>query len=85
MRSFCCLAGCWCLVGDVGRDRGVDGIRLTGLVGRERLTGLVFLERGVAGMSTSTPRISHVLLVVDLNAATAILSLPVYLPVCMSV
>jgi succinylglutamate desuccinylase len=52
-----------------------EGIRFTGLLlGRDRRTGLVFLECGVDGNSTSTPRMLHVLLVrvVALNAATAI-------------
>jgi hypothetical protein len=52
-----------------------EGIRFTGLLlGRDRRTGLVFLECGVDGTSTSTPRMLHVLLVrvVALNAATAI-------------
>jgi hypothetical protein len=59
-----------------------EGIRFTGLLlGRDRRTGLVFLECGVDGTSTSTPRMLHVLLlrVVALNAATAI-SLLLLLP-----
>ncbi len=81
--TCCCCCCCCCLfVGDVGRDRGVaEGIRFTGLVGRDaadddRRTGLVFLERGVATRTstTSTPRMLQLLLVVDLNAETAIFS-----------
>jgi hypothetical protein len=51
-----------------------EGIRFTGLLGRDRRTGLVFLECGVDGTSTSTPRMLNVLLlrVVALNAAAAI-------------
>jgi len=73
-------------VGEAGRDRGVEeeeGIRFTGLLlGRDRRTGLVFLECGVDGTSTSTPRMLHVLLlrVVALNAATAISLLLLLLP-----
>jgi hypothetical protein len=59
----------------------VEGNRFTGLVGRDtanddRRTGLVFLERGVATRTslTSTPRMLQLLLVVDLNAETAIFS-----------
>jgi hypothetical protein len=58
-----------------------EGNRFTGLVGRDtadddRRTGLVFLERGVATRTspTSTPRMLQLLLVVDLNAETAIFS-----------
>ncbi len=81
--TCCCCCCCCCLfVGDVGRDRGVaEGIRFTGLVGRDaadddRRTGLVFLEREVATRTstTSTPRMLQLLLVVDLNAETAIFS-----------
>jgi hypothetical protein len=60
-----------------------EGIRFTGLLlGRDRRTGLVFLECGVDGTSTSTPRMLHVLLVrvVALNAATAIALLLLLLP-----
>jgi hypothetical protein len=58
-----------------------EGIRFTGLVGRDaadddRRTGLVFLEREVATRTstTSNPRMLQLLLVVDLNAETAIFS-----------
>jgi len=66
-------------VGEAGLDRGLEeeeeGTRFTGLLlGRDRRTGLLFLECGVDGTSTSTPRMLHVLLlrVVALNAAAAI-------------